>query len=138
MRAFLSVLTAGENNAACMNATMSFVLAEKFTLLAEAEVCLGSVVSGVIHSLVCTSRYPCKRILPSLDMRTWFASNNAVQPASHSWPTDSREKCFMVGKMYALVAVLGKCWSDSCVVSVECICWPFGNPTAMGCDVEVR
>ena len=143
--AFVSVEMAGENKAACMNATM---------LLGVAEFCCKALAWAVIdvdgsgkecasaesdldgmlrcHKVLGPARVPDRMMVWSNSMVTLFAVNVAMQPASQSVPIDRSMPSFKAGTMWTSRAGAGKAGMSRSASWVECMMVPFGLVMLMG------
>ena len=58
--------------------------------------------------------------------------NTYVNPSSQILTIDKSELCVRLGKMWHSNASSGKAGKSSKYGLIDCMVWPFGNPTKMG------
>ncbi len=122
LRACSIVLNAGENNAACANATCS---AGRTDPMAAPAVCslIGSLNS---HKPVLRFLDPISVVSSSYITSTLSAVNITSHPASHNCPMESNENWAKAGTICTIHASLGRPGISINASCVECIIVPLG------------
>lgn len=127
--AFSSVLRDGEKRAAWEKATSSAAFVGIVTVLAL----WGFGRLRCQRLLLLGLRVPCSIVLLLYWMVTVEAVNVAVQPTSQSWPMETKEVSFSLGKRCTVRACLGRLGMGSTAVCVETMVLLSGRVTRRGC-----
>jgi len=96
---------------------------------------LCSLLVGIVvcHRLLDFDRVPMSMILLLCVIITLVSMNVALHCASQSWPTNSSDVVPRSGKIWAVIAALGKCGKFNLAVCVAFMMLWFGRWTLIPC-----